>query len=350
MAEQRSQTVMVTGAAGQWGSRVAQSLLKQSGLRVLGIDRRAPDIPDERLDFIKADVRNPLLADLLRAEQVDTVVHLAWRERQWYQEEDFDSNVLGTMLLLGACIDAGVSQVVLQSTMAVYGAQAENPMYVDEERPLNATSRFAWVREALEVEHFVQELKPDYPELRIAILRFANVIGADVDTPFTQLLRLPVLPHLLGFDPLLQVIDARDVVQAHTLAVLSQVDGPINVAGEGIVTFWQLAGMLGRAVLPVFHPVVYKSWRMFAGTRPGRRLLAWWPLEPDYLRYPWTGDLNRMRSDLRFQPRLDAVAAVKRYVEAQRVARYQAPVEEPCWDADRLSDEMRERERQRKQA
>ena len=82
-------TVVVTGVSGYWGRRVARQLLAEPNLRVLGIDARPPQQTERGLDFIKADIRNPLLSDLLRVEGVDTVVHLAWRERQWRPEEDF---------------------------------------------------------------------------------------------------------------------------------------------------------------------------------------------------------------------------------------------------------------------
>ena len=203
-------TVVVTGVSGYWGRRVARQLLAEPDLRVLGIDVRPPEQAERGLDFIKADIRNPLLADLLRVESVDTVVHLAWRERQWRREEDFESNVLGSMQLIGAAVDAGVRQIVLRSTMAVYGASAENAIALPEDSPLRASSRYATVRDALDLEVSLKEFVADYPELRLALLRFPSIVGPDVDTPLTRWMQRPVLPELLGFDPMLQVIDIDD--------------------------------------------------------------------------------------------------------------------------------------------
>lgn len=330
------QTIVVTGVSGYWGRRVVQQLLAMPGVRVLGVDRRPPDQPLEGLDFVRADVRNPLLVDLLRVERADALVHLAWRERQWRREEDFESNVLGAMQLLGACVDAGVRQVVWRSTMAVYGAQPENPLYMPEETPLAARSAYAYVQDAVEVERFIASFAAEYPETRFAVLRLANVIGAGVDSPLTRLLRLPVLPDLLGFDPLLQVIDADDAVAALAHAALSQVAGPVNVAADGVVSLWQLAGKLGRPILPLIHLLVYWGWPLLASTPVGRDLLAWCPLEPDYLRYPWIGDLARLRDGLGFTPRWSASQAVQRYVEGVRVQRYQQPAASQPYASDQL--------------
>ena len=63
-------TVLVTGVAGYWGARVATRLGREAGLHVIGIDREPPVKEIEGLDFIKADVRNPLLIELLKQEGI----------------------------------------------------------------------------------------------------------------------------------------------------------------------------------------------------------------------------------------------------------------------------------------
>lgn len=337
------QTVVITGVSGYWGRRVAQRLLAMPDVRVLGVDCRPPAEPLDGLDFIKADIRNPLLVELLRAEQVDTLLHLAWRERLWRREEDFDSNVLGAMQLLGACVDAGVRQVVWRSTTAVYGASAENALYMPESTPLAARSAYAYVRDALEVERFIAGFAVDYPDTRFAVLRFANVIGLDADTPLTRLLRQPLWPDLLGFDPLLQVIDADDAIAALAHAALHPLHGPINLAAPGIVSLCQLAGRLGRPALPILHWLVYWGWPLVGSLPGGRDLLAWFPLEPDYLRYPWIADTARMQAEPGLAPQWNATEAVQRYIEGLRMRRYQRPAGDQPYAADQLDAEIARR-------
>lgn len=336
-------TVVITGVSGYWGRQVAQQLLAMPAVRVFGIDRQPPAQSLPGLDFVKADIRNPLLVDLLRTEQVDTVLHLAWRERQWRREEDFESNVLGTMQLLGACVDAGVQQVVWRSTTAVYGARPENPLYMPEHTPLAARSSHAYVQDAIEVERFIAGFAGDYPEVRFAVLRCANIVGVDVESPLSRLLRLPVWPDLLGFDPLLQVLDVDDAVAVLVHAALNPLSGPVNVAAEGVLSLAQLAGRLGRPTLPLLHWLVYWSWPLLSGLPAGRDLLAWFPLEPDYLRYPWIADLARMRSEWEFTPQWRAAQVIQRFVEGRRVQRYQRPAEAQPFADDQLSSVLAER-------
>jgi UDP-glucose 4-epimerase len=322
---------------------VAQVLLAEPELRVLGIDARPPERVDPGLDFVKADIRNPLLLDLMRAERVDTLVHLAWRERQWRCDADFESNVLGSMQLIGAAVDAGVSQVVLKSTMAVYGAVSDNPMALPESAPLRAHSRYANVRDALDLELSLSEFAAEYPELRLAVLRFPSIVGPDVDTPFTRWLRRPVMPELLGFDPLFQVIDADDVVDALVHAARTEASGPFNVAADGVVSACQVAGMVGKPLVPIWHLLTYWGSTVLAATPGGRRALAWLPIEPDYLRYPWTGSLARMWTELSFEPRLDARQAIERTMQAWRIQPFVNTAEHRRFADDHLDTILAER-------
>lgn len=310
--------ILVTGVSGRWGGLVARRLLAESGVHVLGIDRRVPEQPLAGLDFIQADVRNPLLGELMAAEEVDTVVHLAFRACQWRREEDFDSNVLGTMQIVGSCAEAGVRHIVLRSTMAVYGALPSHPMYLPEDWPLSHQAVYAYVRDAVEIEKFVQEFSVEYPEMAIAILRFAHVLGPELCSPLARLLNLPAAPVLMGFDPLLQVVDAVDAVEALVRAALGNVRGPVNVAAPGVLPLTAVVGMAGRPPLPVMHWWAYWGCALAASVPAVRRALAWLPIEPDHLRYACTAELRRMASDLMLTPRYTATEVVERYAEFMR--------------------------------
>src|SRR5512133_217043 len=99
--------IVVTGVSDYWGARVAAQLVQQPDLHVIGVDKEPPKEPIQNLDYIQADVRNPLLAELLRSEEVDTVCHLVFAESDRPGEAGFDTNIVGVMKLLSACSEAG---------------------------------------------------------------------------------------------------------------------------------------------------------------------------------------------------------------------------------------------------
>lgn len=316
-------TLALTGVSGFWGRQVAQRLLSRPDVRVLGIDRLPPDPALPGVDFVKADIRNPLLAELFAAEGVDTLLHLAWREPAIPGDDDFESNVLGTMQLFGMAVEAQVRRVLWRSSTAVYGAAPQNPLYLPEDSPLAAQVASPLTAHWLEVERFLAGFAAEYSAVAFATLRLAHVISADVGTPLARLLRLPLWPALLGFDPLLQVLDSDDAAEALALAALGDWRGAVNVAAPGVLTLNQLAGKLGRPVLPLLHPVVTRAWPLAQTMPQGERLLRWFPLDPDQLRFACLADCTRMGEVLGFTPRLNATQAVERTVQQLRVRRYQ---------------------------
>ena len=50
------------------------------------------------------------------------------------------------------------------------------------------------------------------PDVRVTMLRAANVIGPHVVSPITSYFRLPVIPTVLGFDPRLQFLHEEDLL------------------------------------------------------------------------------------------------------------------------------------------
>lgn len=323
MAEQR--IVLVTGVAGIWGSRVAQRLLGEPALHVIGLDAEAPEEEIDGLDFIRADMRNPLLADLLRSEGVDTVCHLAFQEKLRPSEAAFDYNVMGTMKVIGAAAESGVRQLVWKSSTLVYGAHRDNPGFLKEDAELRGSRRNATTRYRLEIESFLNGYRRQAPEMDLAVLRFAHVVGPETASSFSRYLQPPVAPILLGFDPMLQVIHEDDVVEALAQAVLNNVSGTINVAAEPPLPLLRILGLAGKLPIPIPHPLFYRSYF---------RTIC--PTEPDYLRYRCVADLTAMQELLGFTPRYSSDEAIEAMAEQRRIKHYRPGTDAAAHEEERL--------------
>ena len=90
--------------------------------------------------------------------------------------------------------------------------------------------RTGYAKDVAEVEGYVRGFARRRPDVRVTILRPANVIGAHVVSPMTTYLRLPVLPTVLGFDPRLQFLHEQDLIGALEHATTAGVAGTFNVA------------------------------------------------------------------------------------------------------------------------
>lgn len=296
-------TVLVTGVAGYWGSRLAGELLQRGNCRVLGLDQRPPVELIPELDFIQADFRDPLLRDLLEVEQVDVVCHLAFQETTRHSEGVFDLNVMGAMRFFTICAAAGVRQIVYRSSAGLYGAYPDNPAHLTEAHPLRAGRQLAYNRYWLEMESFLNGFNRQHPDSEIAVLRFAGIIGPSADTPFTRYLSWDAAPTLVGFNPMMQVIHEDDVVAALAHASLTGAAGVFNVATEPLLPLKRLLALAGVRPLPLLHPLAY-SRRL----NPYRRRMS---LEADYLRYRCTADTSRMSEELGFTPQFTADEAAR---------------------------------------
>ena len=314
------EVIMVTGAAGYWGSRVAARLANEGDCHVIGLDGEQPEEEIKGLDFVLADIRNPLMVELLRDEQVETVCHLDFVHSTRRSESAFDANVMGTTKLLGACKEAGVQCVVLKSSTAIYGARPTNSAFLTEGHPVRGSRRYGYLRDLVEREKFCNSFCRRVPEMAVTTLRFPSIVGPTADTPMTRFLRTPWAPSMMGFDPMMQIIHENDAVDALIHAVQNGTQGAFNVAAEDPMPLGKMRGLVGKLPLTVFHP--FASWGIaLLGTArldPAHYL----PIEPDYLRYPWVGDLTRMREELGFVPRYTADETLREFAARLRLGRY----------------------------
>ena len=89
-----------------------------------------------RAEFVRADIRNPFIAKVIRNSEVDTVVHAAaasYAPRSGGRATLKEINVMGAMQLFAACQKAPtVRRVVLKSTSEVYGSNALDPVMFTE--------------------------------------------------------------------------------------------------------------------------------------------------------------------------------------------------------------------------
>lgn len=349
--------ILITGAAHGWGRRLAEFLAGAAEAGedpghgaeplIIGLDSEPPDEPIKGLDFIQADVRNPLLGELLRSEEVGAVCHLAFNEDDASGEAGFDMNVMGAMKVIGACAEAGVRKVVLKSSMMVYGASPENPAFLTEDHPLQANSTRDPIRHLAEIEAFCNGFRRQTPEMILTVLRFPGIIGPRVDTPLKRFLTRPLAPTLLGFDPLMQVIHEQDVIAALAFALHSDASGAFNVAAEGILPLGRVMALAARMPLPVVH--LFSYWGFDLMDRFGLPVEKVWPIDPDYLRYSWVGDLERMRTELGFTPTYTAEEALREFAGEQRLRRYGPESVAMAYDEERLRDTIERRRRAREQ-
>ncbi|HEV7536782.1 MAG TPA: NAD-dependent epimerase/dehydratase family protein [Acidimicrobiia bacterium] len=248
--------VLVTGVGTFWGGRVAQIIEQDPNVEVVvGLDTRAPTVPLERTEVVRADSSYSILSRLVRATEVDTILHshLEVDSTTIGSRALHETNVIGTMNLLAAAGAPGssVRKVVLKSSTLVYGSHPKDPYFFSEDAARSGPARTRVERSLLEVAGYIADFADDHPDVVVTRLRFSNVLGPDLDTPLSRALRLPVVPEIFGFDPRLQFTHQDDVLGALCFTARHDVPGIYNVAGDGTLPWSDVARIVGRRRVPI---------------------------------------------------------------------------------------------------
>ena len=248
--------VLVTGLSTFWGGKLAQALEARDDVEVIvGLDSREPRVQLERTEFVRADASYSILERIVRATQIDTVLHthLIVDSTTASGRTVHEINVIGTMNLLAAAGAPGssVRKVIVKNSGYVYGAHQRDAYYIREDMPRSGGPRTNMERSLIEVEAFLRDFAEENPHIAVTLFRFTNVLGDNLDTPFAQALRLPLVPEVLGFDPRLQFVHEEDVVGSLMYATVHDVPGVFNIAGDGTLPWSEICTIVGKRRVPL---------------------------------------------------------------------------------------------------
>jgi UDP-glucose 4-epimerase len=302
-----ARVVAITGACHFLGTELIKRLEEDRRYaRVLALDIRKPEIPLEKTEYHALDLTVPTvdaeLAELLRAEGVDTLVHAAFlsyptHAAEWAHElED-----IGTMHVLNACAEVRPARLVMVSTTLVYGASPHNPNFLTEDHPLRGHADSRFITDKLRAEKQVQRFAAENPATQVAILRFAPLLGPTVTNFFTRFFSRPVSPVMMGYDPLLQFLHESDAVEALERAVTRDVEGVFNIVGKGVLPYTTVLALMGKVPLPMPHFLARSLSKALWVTQ----VFDSPPSFLDFLRYLCVADGSRARQALGFVPRYD---------------------------------------------
>ena len=172
--------ILVTGGAGYIGSHTAH-LLRKRGYEVVIIDdlSRGQEHNVRGFPFHRLAVGDTAaVAKVLKDERVDAVIHFAAYisvgESTKAPELYFSNNVGGSLSVLTAMVEAGVSRIVFSSTAAVYG--------MPEVVPIPETSPFSPVSPYGDSKAIVEKIlawMDQFRGVRSVTLRYFNACGAE---------------------------------------------------------------------------------------------------------------------------------------------------------------------------
>lgn len=171
-----AQNILITGGSGFIGSHLADNLLS-SGKNVVVIDNFSTGRRDNLKEHKNLKVIEGTIADeevvlkIFEENNIDTVIHTAAAYKDpnnWV--EDSKSNVLGTAIVVKACMKYNIKRLIYFQTALCYGTKPlENPITLEHHR-FPGGSSYAISKTA--AEHYVE-----LSGLNYITFRLANVYG-----------------------------------------------------------------------------------------------------------------------------------------------------------------------------
>lgn len=179
-----SKTILVTGGAGYIGTHTVVALQK-AGYTVIILDNLVYGHRDLvegvlKTELLVGDIGDrPFLDQVFTSRKIDAVMHFAAfayvGESMSYPRKYYRNNVVATLTLLEAMVDAGIKQFVFSSTCATYGYPQSGVTVLNETHPQQPINPYG--RTKLMIEQILADFAIAYG-FRSVIFRYFNASGA----------------------------------------------------------------------------------------------------------------------------------------------------------------------------
>ena len=304
--------VLVTGSSGYLGSQTVAGLAARADLAVIALDVREPATRLPGVTYEIADIRAPEVDAIVGRHRPDVVVHLAsivTPGKNSNRAFEYDVDVNGTRNLLQACVSHGVRRLIVSSSGAAYGYHADNPEWLTEDDPVRGNDVFAYSCHKRLVEEMLADYRASHPELEQIVFRIGTILGPTVRNQITDLFEKPKILAIAGSDSPFVFIHDLDVVGAILHGIDSRATGIFNVAGDGKLTIFEIAGRLGKScrVLPagLLKTALWVLKKL--------NLTQYGPEQLDFLRYRPVLLNTRLKNEFGYTPRLSSAQVFDLY-------------------------------------
>ena len=185
--------ILVTGGTGYIGSHTAIELIR-AGHEVVILDNlfnskievldKIEKITGVKPEFHKVDLLDyPATLAVLKDAKFDAVIHFAGLKAVGESVEQplryYENNIQGTINLLKAMREAGVSKLVFSSSATVYGDKGADSAQLVETMTtgVGVTNPYGWTKAM--IEQIIRDVAVSDAEFSATILRYFNPVGAD---------------------------------------------------------------------------------------------------------------------------------------------------------------------------
>lgn len=245
--------ILITGAAGDIGSRLVKIFSEQSGVDLF-TTALAPLDYEANATHGVFDVRDQAFIQWVESIKPDVIIHLAsiiQLPESMSTDEAHDIDVKATERLLALSMEIGVKKFVVTSSGAAYGYWKDNADWLTEDMPVRGNDDYFYSSHKRQVEEIMARYRKQYPELKQVVLRPGTVLGPNFQNPITNMFSKNIISGIAGSDSPFVIIWVDDLVDYLIEAALTDVEGVFNVAGDGTLSLRDIAKRLNKPYLAI---------------------------------------------------------------------------------------------------
>jgi UDP-glucose 4-epimerase len=253
-----SKNILILGIGGGLAQITSRLILKENPhYKIIGIDSRplghCPEIEGLTYKSIKYSRGN--FEKLFRDNQFDVVYHLARMSHGITRGEDLvkrlELSVMGTNRILDLATRFKVKKMIVLSTFHIYGALADNSVFIDEKAPLKASIKYSELRDVIDMDQICTNWMWQHQnEIETVVLRPCNIIGNQINNSMTKFLRGPFVLSPVDFNPMFQFIHEFDMANVLMRAIDELPVGIYNVATDDFISIAKAIDAVGSKKIP----------------------------------------------------------------------------------------------------
>lgn len=251
--------VLLIGAAGGLAKILIDLLLRdENDFEIMAVDNRnlLDKVSDSRIQYKRIRYTRSNFERVFRLENFDYVIHLGRVSHVGNSKAlvaaRLDQNLIGTKNILDLSIKHKIKKIIVLSTHHVYGALADNPVYINEESPLRASINFPELRDVVEMDQICTNWMWKNKDLiETIVLRPSNIIGPRIRNTISQYLTTAYAPMPIDFNPMFQFIHEFDMAHILCECLKHVKTGVYNVAPKETISLKRAKAIVESPVTPI---------------------------------------------------------------------------------------------------
>jgi UDP-glucose 4-epimerase len=249
--------ILIIGIAGGLAQITSRVILgNHPDAEIYGIDNRtAPEVNLKGLTCIKMRYSRGNFEKLFREHEFDVVYHLGRMSHSTIGSNDLSKrlelSVMGTNRILDLSLRFNIKKIIILSTFHVYGALADNSIFLDEESPLRASIKHSELRDVVEMDQICTNWMWKYQDtMSTIVLRPCNIIGSQISNTMSKYLTSSYAIRPIDYNPVFQFIHEFDMATVLARACTDLPTGIYNVATDDFISLNEALDIVGSKGIP----------------------------------------------------------------------------------------------------